>query len=216
MVTFLANIGLQASIFGVIVNRSRDKIATSFRESLTRSLGSAQKAGQVLAAYFIAEDIPDDQAFKAILSFANDIAFFVPVLNYGHCWSGQAFIYQFNEPNTWNGAWKGHANHILDVVYLFQNYNEHLLDPQRRVAVQFAKDLIAFANGHPPWAVFKWETGDLNSRVYGGREAGTSGTVVTVPGPERRTERADTILGLMTGIPADDLAQAWSAFMSGL
>ncbi|OJJ05947.1 hypothetical protein ASPVEDRAFT_75159 [Aspergillus versicolor CBS 583.65] len=205
-----------ASIFSMMINRSREKIATSFRESLMRSLSSAAKAAQVLSAYSIAEDIPDDQAFNAILRFANDIAFFVPVLNYGHCWSGQAFIYQFNEPNPWDGLWKGHVNHILDVACLFQNYNEHFQDPQRRVAVQFARDVIAFANGHAPWAVFKWETGDLNSRVYGGREAGTPGTVVTVPGPEPRTERADTILGLMAAIPADDLARAWGAFMAGL
>jgi carboxylesterase type B len=200
----------------MMINRSREGIAASFRESFARSLGSLEKATQVLSAYLITEDISDDQAFTAILRFANDIAFFVPVLNYGHCWSGNAFIYQFNEPNTWKGPWKGHANHILDVAYLFQNYNEHLPEAQRGVAVQFAKDVIAFANGHAPWAAFKWETGSLSSRVYGGRDPGTSGGVVTVPGPEPRTERADTILSLMDGIPADDLARAWGAFMAGL
>ncbi|KAL2786639.1 Alpha/Beta hydrolase protein [Aspergillus keveii] len=204
-----------ASILTMMINRSKEEIATSFTDSLTRSLGSAEKAAQILSAYAITEDRSDDQAFKAILRFANDIAFFVPVLNYGHCWSGEAFIFEFNEPNVWDGPWKGHANHILDVAYLFQNYNEHLPEAQRAVAVQFAKDVIAFANGHAPWAAFKWETGELNSRVYGGREPGTSGFVVTVPGPEPRTERADTILGLMAGIPADDLARAWGAFMAG-
>ncbi|KAL2839402.1 Alpha/Beta hydrolase protein [Aspergillus pseudoustus] len=206
---------LDASILSGMINHSTERIAASFRESLSRSLGSAAKAGLVLSAYSISEDISDGQALKAILRFASDICFFVPVLNYGHCWSGQAFIYQFNEANTWDGPWKGYANHILDVAYLFQNYNEYLPESQRGVAIQFAKDVIAFANGNPPWAAFKWETGALNSRVYGGRDANTSGKVVTVPGPEPRTERANTILVVMASIPADDLARAWGAFMAG-
>ena len=199
----------------MMIKQSTVKIASSFRESLRRSLGSADKAGRVLSAYSITEDISDDQAMKAILRFASDICFFAPVLNYGHCWSGHAFMYQFNEPNTWDGPWKGYANHILDIAYLFQNYNEHLPEPQRGVAIQFAKDVVAFANGIAPWAVFKWETGALNSRVYGGSDASTSGNVVTVPRPEPRTERANTILTLMASIPADDLAKAWGAFMAG-
>ena len=201
----------------MMIKQSTVKIASSFKESLRRSLDSADKGGRVLSAYSITEDTSDDQAMKAILRFASDICFFVPVLNYGHCWSGHAFIYRFNEPNTWDGPWKGYANHILDVAYLFQNYNEHLPEPQRGVAIQFAKDVVAFANGVAPWAVFKWETGALNSRaVYGGSDASTSGNVVTVPGPEPRTERANTILTLMASIPADDLAKAWGAFMAGL
>lgn len=147
----------------------------------------------------------------------SDIVVFVPVLNYAHCWSGHTFIYQFNEANTWDGPRKGLTNHILDVANLFQNYNEPLTESQRGGAVQFAKDVIEFANRDAPWAAFKWENGDPNSRVYGGRETGLSRVVVvTVTGPDPRTERADTILGLMASIPADDLARAWGALMAGL
>ncbi|KAF9887688.1 hypothetical protein FE257_009641 [Aspergillus nanangensis] len=206
---------LQASILTLMINRSTEGIAVAFRQSLTRSLGSSEKADRVLSAYGITEDIPDSDTFSGILKFANDIAFFVPVFNYAHCWSGQAFMYQFNEPNVWDGPWKGRANHILDVAYLFQNYNEHLPEPQRRVAVQFGKDLIAFASGHAPWAAFKWETGDLYSRVYGGRVPGTSGTIITVQGPEPRTERSKTIFDLAAIVPADELSRAWGSFMAG-
>ncbi|KAF3386206.1 Lipase 2 [Penicillium rolfsii] len=206
---------MDASILSLMLNRSTDGIAPAFRESLTRSLASADKAAQILSAYSISEHIPDDQALKAILKFASDICFFVPVLNYGHCWSGNAFLYQFNEPNTWEGPWKGYANHILDVAYLFQNYNDDLTDRQRAVAIQFAKDVILFANGQRPWPVFRWETSDLSSRVYGGRVIKTSGEVMTVSGPDSRTERSKTILVLMESVSADELSRAWGNFMAG-
>lgn len=61
------------------------------------------------------------------------------------------------------------------------------------------KDVIAFPNRHAPWATFKWETGDCNSRVHGGRDGS-----------------AHTILALMDCIPADDLARVRDASMAGL
>lgn len=199
----------------MMLNREKDGIVTAFKESFTRSLLSAEKADQILSAYSIVEDAPGDKALEAILKFASDICFFVPVLNYGHCWSGNAFIYRFNEPNTWEGPWKGYANHIHDVAYLFQNYNDDLTETQLPVAVQFAKDVISFANGQAPWSVFRWETGDLASRVYGGRETGTSGKVMTVPVSDPRTERSNAILLLMDSISGDELSRAWGNFMAG-
>ncbi|CAG8909735.1 unnamed protein product [Penicillium egyptiacum] len=206
---------MDASILSTMLNQEKEGIASAFRESLTRSLGSADKAKQVLAAYAITEDIPGDDAFEAILRFANDISFFIPVLNYGQCWSGKAFIYHFNEPNSWDGPWKGYATHILDVSYLFQNYNEALSEPQRAVASQFALDLIAFSSGCAPWPKFKWETKDLHARLYGGKGADTSGKVATVLIPHSSTERSGTIFNLTRSIPADDLSRAWGIFMAG-
>jgi hypothetical protein len=52
----------------------------------------------------------------------------------------------FKEPNTWEGPWRGFATHILDIAYLFQNINDHLTGAQRNVAIQFATDVITFAN----------------------------------------------------------------------
>ncbi|KAL4865049.1 hypothetical protein BDV12DRAFT_200513 [Aspergillus spectabilis] len=121
--------------------------------------------------------------------------------------SGQAFIYQFNEPNTWDGPWKGHANHILDVAYLFQNFNEHLSEAQRAAAVQSAKNVIAFCNGNPPWAAFRWEVGDQYSRVYGGRDETTSGKIFTVLPTDLCTDRSDPVLTLMR--KADQVRQVY-------
>ncbi|KAJ9488592.1 hypothetical protein VN97_g4689 [Penicillium thymicola] len=206
---------MDASILSTMLNYERDEIASAFRESLTRSLGSADKAKEVLTAYTITEDIPGENALKRILRFASDISFFIPVLNYGHCWSGNAFMYCFNEPNPWDGPWKGYATHILDVSYLFQNYNEQLSEPQRAVASQFGRDLVAFSSGRAPWPVFKYETKDLYARVYGGQGPDTSGKVATVLAPHPHTERTGIISNLMQSIPADDLSRAWANFMAG-
>ncbi|KAJ5268627.1 hypothetical protein N7505_004385 [Penicillium chrysogenum] len=205
----------EASILSTMLNYEDDKIAAAFRESLTRSLGSADRAKEVLTAYTITEDMHGEDALKSILQFANDISFFIPVLNYGHCWSGNAFIYHFNEPNSWDGPWKGYATHLLDVSYLFQNYNEALSEPQRAVASQFARDLVAFSCGRAPWPVFKYETKDFYARVYGGQGTDNSGQVATVLIPHTRTERSETISNLMRSIPADDLSRAWGSFMAG-
>ncbi|BCS25309.1 uncharacterized protein APUU_50020S [Aspergillus puulaauensis] len=204
-----------ASTLSAMLNRDKDGIVPAFRELLTKSLGSAESAGQVMAAYAISENLNSDDRLKAILQFANGICFFLPVLNYGHCWSGHAFIYHFNEPNPWDGPWKCYASHILDIAYLFLNYNESWSVSQCTVAVQFAKDLIAFSNGRAAWPAFKWETKGFYSRVYGGRGLDASGKSTIVLAPDPRTERSEVILSLTRSIPADDLSRVWQIFISG-
>jgi hypothetical protein len=52
-----------------MLNLDQDGIGSAFRESFTRSLGSADKSKQVLDAYAITDDITRDEAFKSILQF---------------------------------------------------------------------------------------------------------------------------------------------------
>lgn len=170
-----------------------------------------------MAAYAINEEgISDDAAFTRILNFGNDVSFLLPVLSYAHCWNGSAYVYHFNEPNVWNGPWKGHASHILDVAYLFQNYNEHLPAQQSESAVKFAEDLITFSNGEAPWPVFNSDTGEFFARVYGISGSGIKGRVDTVKGSLLRAGRRETSLELAKKVSSDDLSRAWNAFMAGL
>lgn len=78
-----------------------EAIVKVFRESLTKSLGE-ERAKLIIGLYGI-DKASADEAKRKILNFANDVVFFTPVLNYAHCWQGDAFIYFFNEPNTWDG-----------------------------------------------------------------------------------------------------------------
>ncbi|KAF3387325.1 hypothetical protein F1880_001410 [Penicillium rolfsii] len=175
-----------ASILSMRLNRDKTGILSAFRESITRSLGSADKAEQVLAAYARSQKFPDDEELIAILDFANVIYFILPVLHYGHCYQSFHKYNRWIEPNPWDGPWKGSANHILDVAFLFQNYNESLSQLQREVAIQ-------------------WETNDLYPPVYGGKGASTSGNVITVLAPDDRSERLKTVLTLTRSISVDDL-----------
>ncbi|OJI91469.1 hypothetical protein ASPTUDRAFT_198432 [Aspergillus tubingensis CBS 134.48] len=206
---------LDGSIMSAMLPYDPATVASTFRKSFERSLGSAEKAQLVMTEYGIREESDGQEAYDRILTFVTDLCFFLPILHYGHCWSGQAYLYNFNEPNPWDGRWSGRSNHILDVAFLFQNYNERLSEPQQAVAIQFAEDLITFAHGGDPWKPFKWETKDLHVRVYGGRAAETAGKVQTVLAPEPRTERSTSILTLTATIPADDLSRAWGVFLSG-
>ncbi|KAF3395339.1 Lipase 3 [Talaromyces pinophilus] len=209
---------MDASILSNMLPPEKQGMATAFKNSLTRSFRSADKADQVLHAYNISLDLPAHEAYENILNFAQDIKFLLPELCYAHCWSGHAYLYNFIEVNSWDGPWKGHANHILDVAYLFQNYNEHLSDSQRAVARQFATDLISFVHGKAPWAPFNHTTKEYFSRVYGGTLPGEGGKrVETVKGPaEVRTQQRTTIFTLTPTIPADELSRGWEMFMAGL
>ncbi|KAJ6040854.1 uncharacterized protein N7446_003830 [Penicillium canescens] len=207
---------MDASIFASMFDRNLAGVAEAFYDSFTRSLGSEDRAIQVSKAYNISEALSDEKALENILNFAQDLKFFFPVLCYAHCWSGRAYVFHFNEPNTWDGPLKGHANHILDVAYLFQNYNEHVTDRQRAVATQFAEDLILFANSKSPWRPFKYENMDLYSRIYGVDLPVNPNRVATVKGPVELSKRRDVIFEIMKTIPADELSKAWGMFMTGM
>lgn len=181
-------------------------------ESLTTSL--EERAKLITKLYGTFKATPEETKRK-ILNFANDVVFFRPVLAYAHLWQGDAFIYFFNEPNTWEGPWEGFATHILDISYLFQNFDDHLTGAQRNVAIQFATDVITFANGNALFPPFGFQMTELYSRVYGGSRPEDSGTVTTVNGPSSRTERRSILFDIVDKVPGDELSDAWTAFLAG-
>ena len=66
-------------------------------------------------------------SFK-ILELANDLNFYIPTLTLNSNLSRhmKTYTYRFNEPNPWDGPWKGYTTHALDIVFLSQNFNEFL------------------------------------------------------------------------------------------
>jgi hypothetical protein len=140
--------------------------------------------------------------------------FFVPVLNYSHMFSGNAYIYYFNEPNTWDGLWEGRATPCLDVEYPFQNCNESLSETQKEIAVTFAKDLITFVNGKAPWPAFRWEAIDLYSRIYGSSDPELKQKIEMLKMPTPRNEHRYTMVTLSAHISHDELHKAWALFMA--
>ncbi|CZR65553.1 related to carboxylesterase [Phialocephala subalpina] len=137
----IGDVEFDGSIFSFMLHPRKAGCRAAFTTSIQKSLPDA--GDSVLQAYNIRSDISDDEAFLGILNFANDIAFHAPTLTFAKGWLGKKFAYYFDEPNPWDGPWKGgRATHVLDVAYIFQNYNEFLDDEQKVVAERFAESLL--------------------------------------------------------------------------
>ena len=184
-------------------------VAKTFCDSIHKTLGDNDK--RVLEAYSINPNQSDKEGLYNILKFSNDISFFAPVIAFAQGWPGKAYVYHFNEPNPWDGEWKGEAGHVLDVAYLFQNYNEFLDEAQRQVAVSFAGDFIKFVNGKSAWTSFETKKG---AQVYGPSGKGFTAEFVEGIATEKLGRR-NTIYELADHLGLDGLAGVWSAFFTG-
>jgi carboxylesterase type B len=159
--------------------------------------------------YNITPDSADEVAWRGILEFASDIRFYAPVIALGDNWVGESYIYHFNEPNPWEGPWKGEANHLMDVVYLFQNFNEKLSPAQQKRAEQFAEHIVIFVNGKSPYP--SRQSNKNGAMVYGGPTGATFVESATAQGFGRR----DTIFTFAKTVGLDALNEALIRFLAG-
>jgi hypothetical protein len=163
----IGDCAFDGNILGLGLGPRKPGIGNAFRKTAQRIL-PADKAEKLCVAYDLTQDLDDDTAFYKILTFLNDVNFYAPTIFYADTLSDKGvktYVYRFNEGNPWPGPWKGHANHILDVAFLTQNFNEYLDKPQKALAQNFAKDLITFMYGEAPWQA---REGDQTmARVYG-------------------------------------------------
>ncbi|OBT82647.1 hypothetical protein VE02_07942 [Pseudogymnoascus sp. 03VT05] len=204
---------LDATIITPMLEPRLTNIGGFFTSSLTSYLTSSQ-AAKILSAYSITPSTPDAPALRAILRFATDIGFLAPTISLANGWPGAAYVYHFNEPNPWDGPWKGEASHILDVAFLFQNFSEFLEEEQKESARTFAADFIHFVNGKAPWQ--EWAPGK-GAKVYGPSVADEGVKCQWIAYADDRptveSGRESTILQLAEEIPLDEMAAAWGAFL---
>jgi hypothetical protein len=186
-------------------------IASAFTTSLTKTLSVPTAASAILEAYNIAPDTSDDDAVQSILAFANDIAYYLPALFYAKSWPGKSYYYHFDEPNPWEGAFKGCSTHLLDAVFLFQAYNKNLSDEAKEVALALAKAFIKFANGEAPWKEFENKEGGLMR--FGPSGEKVEEFVKGYGGEGRR----DVLLRLKEEgvVDLDEVSAAWDLFVAG-
>ncbi|KAM0552404.1 hypothetical protein ACHAPJ_007964 [Fusarium lateritium] len=140
-------------------------IAAAFRARAAKTLNDHPNTLESLLKHYsldeaLASTLNEDEAFLNVLKLINDVAFFMPAFEMASNFPKDAFLFSFNEPKPWDGLFKGHASHILDVAFLFQNFNQFLDETQRASAITFATDIVTFANGEAPWQ-------PLNSSVSG-------------------------------------------------
>ncbi|KAJ6133836.1 hypothetical protein N7523_000158 [Penicillium sp. IBT 18751x] len=157
---------------------STKRFISAARQVLAPYPGEAER---LLNAYGISMDTPDEQSIFSILNFISDIMCHAAALSFARGWSGNAYVYHFNEGNPWDGPWKGRANHILDTAYLFQNFTEYLSPEQRAVGTAFAEDFFKYCHGIKPWPTIT--PGNIrdgfSARVYGPSDKGMISRVAT-------------------------------------
>ncbi|OAL44019.1 carboxylesteras-like protein [Pyrenochaeta sp. DS3sAY3a] len=192
-------------------------IAQKFIDSVKKTLSShSQAAEQLFSVYNITPDTPDEEATLAILRFASEASFYAPARAFAQGWpsppTGKFFLYHFNEGIPWPGRFQGEAGHILDVAFLFQNYNEHLSDEARAVAKKYGEDFIEFVNGNDPWPPV--QGGKFGARVYGPSNEGVT-TKYVADGNPAEIGRDERVLKLGELIGFDNVLGAFQNFFEG-
>ena len=110
-------------------------------------------ADKILAMYDFPSAKTDDEAFACVINYVNDVGYYLSTLAFGEGFSRPntpgkgSSIFFFNHKNPWPGLFQGKASHVLDVAFLFQNYNHVLSDQQRKGAEDFAIDMMRFVSG---------------------------------------------------------------------
>ncbi|CBX95803.1 hypothetical protein IAQ61_004638 [Plenodomus lingam] len=209
---------LDANIIAYMVLDARKaNIAQAFTDSITKSLSShPEVAQQLLSAYKITPTTSDDEAVLTILRFASEIAFYAPARAFAQGWpntpENKFFLYHFNEGIPWEGRFQGEPGHILDVAYLFQNFNDTLGDEQRKVARAYAEDFIKFVNGEDPWPPVK--DGGFAARVYGPSSEGNT-CRWTAEGDPKHVGREERILQIGEAVGFDAVLTAFQNFLQG-
>jgi carboxylesterase type B len=177
-------------------------------------------APSIISEYGLDSTATDNtpESLKAVLDLATDICFALGARTFARSWSAEpdaeAFLYHFNVPNPWDGPWKGHATHILDIAFLLQNYREHLPPGQQKTADRFTRHVIGFVNGGSPWPAHQAAQGGV--MVYYAQEQGDDDQSRFVeneaPG---ETGRRVILQTLMKQEWWDKVMEAWELFMKG-
>ncbi|KAF4547612.1 Carboxylesterase-like protein 8 [Elsinoe fawcettii] len=149
----IGDCGFDGNIMFIHLGRHKQGIASKFIAIAEKTL-PADAAKRLVDVYGLTPLTDDDKAFLQVLRFANDIAFYIPTKAYASHLAAagkDTFVYRFNAANPWPGQFHGEATHILDIAYLFQNFNEFLpSDKEREVAKKMAGVFIDFTVGKTP------------------------------------------------------------------
>ena len=185
-------------------------LAAAFSASLTENMSSPTAAEAILKAYHITPHTEDEAAYQRILEFANDIGYHAPALAFAKSWPGKTYYYHFDEPNPWDGAFKGHSTHLLDAAFLFQGYNKKLAAEGREIATALGKGFVKFANGEAPWKAFDRDNGGL--KRFGPSQESLERFVEGFGGEERR----DQLFRLKEEgvVDLDEVSRAWDLLLA--
>jgi carboxylesterase type B len=190
------------------------------RRCLSTRLGpeSSSTISELLKAYEVdtSATVNTTETIIPVLNFLNDIGFYYPARIFVQAWSesNTAFLCHFNSPNPWDGPWKGYATHVLDIVFVLQNYNAYLSPGQRACAERFAGDVIRFVNGGSPWR--NWERSAPAAMAYYAKEDGERDESALVPNGESKLTGRRHVLEKIVGKDRfDELLDIMSMVLAG-
>lgn len=173
---------------------------------------------------------PDQKDKLPVIHFINDVLFAQGAKAAARAWSAaaaannnteqKAFLWHFNLPNPWDGPWKGHASHALDIVVLLGTYNAFLGPGQKACAEKLADDFLSLAHDQAPFPPL--QSGDEAAKVYYAAVDGQedeSKVVVLGQGAEasQATRRRAVLEEVAAGNPEvlDKFLAAFGLFMQG-
>ncbi|RFU29937.1 hypothetical protein B7463_g6386, partial [Scytalidium lignicola] len=188
-------------------------LAASFTDYVAKILPEHPSvATSILKSYGITSEMPDDEAVVRILEFGSDIAFIGSGISFAKGFPGAVYRYFYNEPNPWDGQWKGKASHIMDIKALFLNYNEYLPSGQAQTSTTMAKDAIAFINGKAPWS--SYDEQNRTVKMYGPSEE-EGFTAEVSEKDDKVPQRRNYLLEFENSPGWDALSATWVAFLHG-
>lgn len=203
----IGDCSLDGNIYQIALAHRKKDIAKQFEASLKRNKPNQDRAIESLLSYYGISTAKDDEtAYLKVLEFATDIIYAIPNDLFAEAWPGSRYVYHFNEPNPWEGPFQGHATHILDVAFLFKNFDEKLNAHARGVAGAFSDNMIKFINGEAPW---KASTTDSPAAfIY---QQGVNGVRDT----SKSLGRKNILYGLRDSFGLDSLLLAFQSFLRG-
>ena len=197
------------SIFGLRLASRQPGIAEAFCSSIQSSFRSSPAVGEALLnAYNLSPDMADAIAFERILEVGTDLCFYAPTFTFAEGLHGdmKVFVYRFNEPNPWEGPWKGRATHGLDVALLLQNFGDYLEPEQRRLGEELADNVFNFLQGEEPWD--EWRCQRPMSKTFGPK-----GECSTTEDDAETVGRRSTVWRLAETAEIDALVKAYMIFL---
>ncbi|KAH7176099.1 hypothetical protein EDB81DRAFT_897148 [Dactylonectria macrodidyma] len=118
-------------------------ITAAFRRHLNHALGNTFSV-KICEFYGLETNGPDGLAVRKIASLLTDVMFFAPAIELCRTWPGSATLGLFNERNPWDRPHKGKSNHLLDVAFMWGNFN-HVYDRKNwKVARTLAERVVSF------------------------------------------------------------------------
>ncbi|OBS15494.1 hypothetical protein FPOA_13685 [Fusarium poae] len=199
-----------ASVFLRSLTARGSKIAQQLSNSLNRAIPGKQLAiAALLDDYGISNAVDDGSACLAISHLANDLSFYLPCDVFAQFFPGTKYIYHLNEPNPWDGPFRGKAAHAVDVTFLFKNFDQFLPPWTKAVAQGFGDNIIKFVAGQVPWQA---SSGDNRVALVYGNDA--RGGELRKDEPQGVGRRA-ALFRYEESIGFDALLEAVSEFVAG-